>query len=246
MEKGIIATNVCLKIMKSKLVFQSFEETLKDTNLKNIVGDYSEVLIDSLIDDELLKEIPIVRTIINSFKFGINIKDRLFLRKIVSFLLPLTDVSEKNRKEIIESIDDSRKYRIRVGEKLLYIIDSCDDYEVAELISIVFRQYLEKNISYEEFLQVSSILKDMNMIDFETFIKSEGNISNDINDVGHLIHTGLYNIYYEPIYVNVADEDDRKTLIEGGNKYKSDVDGGIYVNISHTGEIILKIFKKIK
>ena len=81
------------------------------------------------------------------------------------------------------------------------------------------------------------------MVDFAYFIKNNGIISNDINDVGHLMHTGLYSIYYEQINVNVEDEHDKRTL-RGGSKYRSDVDGGVYVDLSHAATIILKIFSK--
>src|SRR5882757_4297819 len=106
---------------------EAFDTTLKDTNLHGVAIDFSEITIDSLLKDDLLKEIPIVKTLVSFAKLGVNIRDRLFLKKIISFMIELKDKSPSERSIMINKIDDSKEYRVKVGEKLLYIIDSCHD-----------------------------------------------------------------------------------------------------------------------
>ena len=57
-----------------------------------------------------------------------NIQDRLFLNKILTFLFHLKDTDAYQRQEMINDIDRSGIYQVRVGQKLLYIIDKCDDH----------------------------------------------------------------------------------------------------------------------
>lgn len=220
----------------------SFELTLTDSNLGNLGIDIAEIAIDSVLKDGLLKELPIIGTLTNLSKLGANIHDKLFLKKVLSFLNGLKDVSVENRKKMINDINESKKYRIKVGEKLLYIIDSCEDYEISELVSRVFKYYLENQISYEEFLKTSSVIKDMNKSDFDWFVKDKQSHYFDLNNVGDLMHTGLFELYYEQVDVVVEEETDRKTLLEGGKKYNTNVDGGMSVHLTRAGEIILEIF----
>jgi hypothetical protein len=228
--------------MEKDNIQNSFNITLTDSNLENLGIDISELAIDSVLQDGLLKDIPIVGTIINLSKFGANIHDRLFLKKLLSFLNKLESVPSEKRKELIQNIESSKKYRMKVGEKLLYIIDTCEDYEISELVGLLFKAFTEEKVSYDDFLKGASVLKKLSMSDFKWFIKERKSHYFNLDDVGDLISSGLFELHYEQVSVQVEDETDRKTLMEGGKKYKSDVDGGVSVYLSRAGEVILEIF----
>lgn len=197
-----------------------------------------------MLKDGLLKEIPIVNTIVELSKFSANIQDRLFLKKVLTFLNKLKDISADRRKEMIEKIDTSKEYRIKVGEKLLYIVDSCDDHEISELIGVLFKAYIEETIDYADFLKASSVLSKLNISDFKWFTRERERHNFDLNDVGDLISSGLFELYYEQLDVRVIDEDDYKMLRENPSaKYKAEVEGGgISVFLSRAGEVILEVF----
>lgn len=217
----------------------SFEVTLTDSNLQNLSTDVTEFAIDSVLDNGLLKEIPIVSTIASILKIGVNIHDRLFLKKLLSFLSPLRNIPISERKKMIENIDNSKKYRVRVGEKLLYLIDSCEDHEISELVGILFKAYIEGKIIYDDFIKTASVLKKLNKGDFDWFIKERKSYNFDLDDTGDLISSGLFELYYEPVDVSVEDQDDFKER----SKYKTSVDGGgVSASPSRAGEIILEVF----
>lgn len=88
-----------------KKISNSFEQTLKDSNLLNVSIGIAETLSDSMLDDGLLKDIPVIGTIVGLGKTSIKITDLLFLKKVISFLSELEDVSIKDRKEMIDKID---------------------------------------------------------------------------------------------------------------------------------------------
>lgn len=223
----------------------SFEVTLTDSNLQNLGTDIAELALDSVLNEGLLKEIPVVGTIVNLSKIGTNIHDRLFIKKILSFLSALKDVSLNERKKMIESIDNSKKYRVRVGEKLLYIIDSSEDYEISELVGLLFKAYLEGKITYDDFIKTASVLNRLNKSDFDWFVKERKNFNFYLDEVGDLVSSGLFELYYEPVEVSVADQDDYKALSAGSfaNRYKTRVDGGgVGASPSRAGEVILEVF----
>ena len=224
----------------------SFDLTLKDSDLQNLGTDIAEIAIDSVLKDGALKDLPIVGTLVSLSKVGANVHDRLFLKKIVCFLNPLRDVSAENRRLMIKNIDESKKYRIKVGEKLLYIIDKSDDYEKSELIGIVFKYFIEGNIEYDEFLEVASALNNLTIKDFKWFIKYKKYFNFSLDDIGSLIGSGLFNLHYEQIDVRVSEQEDHKFITNPHpDKYKADVEGGgVDADISRAGEIILEIFCK--
>lgn len=230
------------KFKQKNNIQDSFDLTLTNSNLQNLSIDIMELTIDSVLNEGLIKEIPILGTIANLSKFRANIHDRLFLKKILFFLNQLKDISADKRKKMIDNIDYSKKYRIKVGEKLLYIIDSCDDYEISELISIVFGAYIEEKITYDEFLKTASVLKNLDMNDFRWFVKERKYYYFNLGDIGDLINSGLFELSYEEINVEVSNRVDPVTKERNGEKFETDVDGGISVSLSCAGEIILEIF----
>jgi len=71
-------------------------------------------------------------------KASIGIKEIMFLKKIIYFISELKNISITKRYEMIDKIDTSGEFKTRVGEKLLYIIDKCEDHEKSQLIAILF------------------------------------------------------------------------------------------------------------
>ena len=89
-----------------------FEDTILNSDLSSVMANISESIIDSMTD------LPIVSLIRTTG----DIRDYLFLKKILSFLNGIKDIKSSTRKRMIAKIEKSEDYRHKVGEKLLYII----------------------------------------------------------------------------------------------------------------------------
>jgi len=76
---------------------QNFLDVISRSELPNIVKDLAEIPIDSKIPDKLLKEIPILRTILGIFSVGKSIKEFLFTKKLSIFLTELYKTKQKTR-----------------------------------------------------------------------------------------------------------------------------------------------------
>ena len=90
---------------------EDFKKSLfNDSN--EALSDYLEVGIDSFINDGILKDIPIVKTIVTVLKVGKNIHDRNLLKQTLTFINEfdknnISDEQLKNYKERVEN--DSKK-----------------------------------------------------------------------------------------------------------------------------------------
>jgi len=170
---------------------KSLEHTLKNSDLQDVTIGLAEVFTDSLMEDGIAKDIPIIGTVIGLGKASIGIKESMFLKKIIYFISEFKNISITKRYEMIDKIDTSGKFRTRVGEKLLYIIDKCEDHEKSQLIAILFSAFLSEKLSYEEFLRASHIVNQVMLEDLKRFVtcaweKEDGWIVRFEDREGHL------------------------------------------------------------
>ncbi len=226
-------------IQTSNLDIQnSFDKSLVGKPIFDVAIDISEVSIDNLINNEFIKNVPIVKTIAGFVQAGVNIHDRLFLKKLLTFLQKIYEIPECERKKMIDDIKTSSKYRIKVGEKLLYLLDSCDDYESSELLARLFSAALQGYINYDEFLKASHVIVKNQASTILNFAKTDNDVIDMYeNDVD--IETGLYVVHSEKISVDVRENDD----YDAGKDYVAEVgDGGLWASPSEAGSIIKKVF----
>ena len=210
-------------------------KTLLNSDIASVTQDLAEVSLDMILNDGILKDIPVISTIVGVGKTMATVRDQLFLKKIIYFISSINDIPQKERLEAIDRIDSSDEYRVKVGEKLLYILDRCEDHKTAEVIAILFGAFLKKEISYSDFLRSSSIVNNIFLDDLRNYVNKEQDYHFKIEDIGDLLNSGLYEIRMDPTEVSVEDQDDYKPE----SKYKARVDGGtLEANISGIGTII--------
>lgn len=172
-------------------VLESFDETIVDSDLSSIPADLLEQSIDAIMEDGILQSIPIVRTIVGAIKTAGNIQDRLFLNKILSFLFHLKDVDPRQRQEMINNIDRSGIYQVRVGQKLLYIIDKCDDHTKSAYVARIFKAFIQRHISYSEFLRTVYAINNISSEDLQAFLQIPYGQDLDSIDCFYYIQAGL-------------------------------------------------------
>ena len=219
----------------------TFDDSLRNTELPDAAIDVTEVSIDALIDNELLKQIPIVKIFLGVAQAGINIHDKLFLKKILSFLSNIDGIDPEERKQIISAIDGSKKYRLKVGEKLLYVIDSCADHEGAERVAKLFRAVLTKKITYEDYLEASSVIVRLSDRELRLFLNTY-KIGYMDDDARELTHTGLVFSDTEEVAVDLrkVPKDDWDDPEE---HYEADVSGGeVTIMPTSAGDTIYEVF----
>lgn len=154
---------------KVEKVSNSFTDTLKDSDL-HALGEFT---LDSLLEEGVLKEVPVIGTISGFTRTALNIQDRLFQKKLIHFLTELSNTDPKKRNRLITKIERDENYEIKVGEKLLYIIDKCDDHKSSKYIAKLFRAFLKEEISYSEFLKGATVIQNIFIEDLKYFLEKK-------------------------------------------------------------------------
>ena len=145
-------------------------ESVKSDSFKDLSIDIFEATMDSFLNEGLYKEVPIVSTIINMYNGIISIPDKLFIAKILGFLQGVRDINYDEREEIINKIFNSEDDKQRYGKKILYILESCEDDEIAKNIGVLFTRLLKEEITREEFFEIASILKKISQNKLDLFL----------------------------------------------------------------------------
>lgn len=136
----------------------NIQNSMIETLTSDLGGISSEILelgIDSLLKDGILKDIPIVSSIISVYNFGVSIRERFFIKKVIKFLYSLKDTTTEERVEFLNKHSEDKH---QLGEKLIVILDRLDDIYKATLIGNLFSNYLYENISLVTFQRLSQII----------------------------------------------------------------------------------------
>jgi hypothetical protein len=123
---------------------------------KDLAVDLAEFELGTLLDEGVLKEIPIIKSVIACRKTWTAIHDQLFLRKVAGFLLAcprLTDVEKETF--FREHLSDSKKAR-NLGDAIVLILDKLDDLEKPEMLAKVFAAFARGKIPCECFRRLAS------------------------------------------------------------------------------------------
>lgn len=208
---------------------EDFEKSLFNDS-KEILADYIEVGIDSFINDGVLKDIPIVNTIVTVLKVGKNIHDRNLLKQTLTFINEFNnnDISEEKISKYKESIEsDHRKCEEELGRVLL-LLNEFIDKEKSVMLSKLFKAYISKIIDWNEFCEYSEIIsrlfiQDINLLKsiYEKTITDTSRI-NDLFRVERLNSLGLIGLSMKSIMVygaNQSRQDSYLTINNNGKKF---------------------------
>jgi hypothetical protein len=203
--------------MNSTDISKSLEAAIVDPALQDSTSALAEAVLDSSMENGILRDIPLVGTIIGLGRAAVTIRDRLFLNKLRYLLAEIESVSAKDRENMISAINNSEDYSIKVGEKILYIIDRCEDHQAASLAGRIFRAFLEGSLDYDSFVRLAGIIDKLHHSTVLDFAKTDWE-EIDADEVTELIGTGL--IELNPMYIRVEDQTDwkrsEKYVVDGG------------------------------
>ncbi len=169
------------------------EKTL-NSDLMNISKDVLEVGIDSILEDGLLKDIPGLNILSSLAKVGLNIKDRLFIKKLLHFLYETQSIPLKERRKTIQAINDSDDFQTKVGEKLIFIIDKADEAIKAKILGQLFSLVLEEKLGYQMFLRCAESINKIFTTDLNWFLDKSHFEFNDRIERESLFNAGILKI----------------------------------------------------
>lgn len=148
-----------------KEIIQSFKQTIASDETIGLVKDYAELALDAVLNDGIVKEIPIFSTLISLYKIRSSLRDRHNFKKIAIFLNQLKDIPQAERQDFLGKLNEKDKYRESIFEKVLLMLERLDESQKAEFVGNLFRLYIMEVIDKNKFLRLSGIVERANLYD---------------------------------------------------------------------------------
>ena len=147
----------------------SMQQTIEYGNLE-FVDDIGEIMIDAVIKDGVLKDLPILGTIVGIGKCIKNVYDIRFAKKLIAFLIPIKDIPTDERVKAIQKWEQDENYRGKVGDTLLGMIERCDDTVKAVWLSQLFYELVLKRNYSRLFMRTEKTLSSLSVMDIQAFL----------------------------------------------------------------------------
>lgn len=154
--------------MNSNPLARSFRESLTEEVL-GCVTDFAEIGLDSVMEDNLLKEIPFLSTAVSIYRIGQSIRERNHIAKLAAFLDRINEGihSEEERKRYQEKFQENTKFRDQELEYILILIDRYINRDKAKLLATLYLAYLDEKIDWKRFAEFSEIIDRLLPADFD-------------------------------------------------------------------------------
>lgn len=130
-------------------------DTVTDQGAIDALSALGEAAFDSVVEDGLVRDIPIVGTVVGFARAGLALRDRLFLRKLTKFATRLQEIPEVDRQQFASDLKINPAQRAAVGDSLVILLDRLDDLAKPQLVGNAFAAYVRGQIGFPEFQRLA-------------------------------------------------------------------------------------------
>lgn len=135
-------------------------EELVETTM-DLAVDYSEIALDSIFDDSILEEVPIIKTIVSTYKIGKSIQERHFVKKLTIFLKEFHSgkIDEKKLQDFKQKFSTNNKYQSQVMEHITVFNDRFIDSQKSVILANLFSAYIEDKMDWTFYTELAHCLE---------------------------------------------------------------------------------------
>lgn len=141
-------------------------------NLVPVVEGAIEALVDGVIEDGLLKELPVVSSLVALGKVGFSIRDRLLTQKIEKFLSEVATLSWSERASAVHELAGTDGKQEKVGSLLLDMLDKADMEEKPRLLGKLFVALGRGEILSDDYLRMVAMINGVYVGDLQALAGS--------------------------------------------------------------------------
>lgn len=145
--------------MENSSLSISFSDSLKE-DVVSCVSEFAEMGLDAIMNDGILKDVPIVCTAVSLYKIGNSFKERYNIKKLIVFLNEFNNGIEnpKKRQAYREKFSANDGFRNQQIEYLLVLIDRYISYDKPLMLAKLYLAYLDDLIDWNDFSSYAEII----------------------------------------------------------------------------------------
>ncbi len=159
--------------------------------------DLTELGIDSIMEEGILSELPIAKTVLAFCKTGLAIKERNLMKQTIAFISGFNSnsISEEKKEKYRQKLCLDSQYAEEELGRVLILLDANVDSIKSVMLGRVYSSYVNGDMEWDRFCEYSEVVRRMFVSDFkllENSFRNNANISNaDKYKIGRLIALGL-------------------------------------------------------
>lgn len=152
-----------------------FSDSIFDKDIADECANLAGLSIDTVLDIATNTPIPIVSLLVGMGKIAQNIYDRNLLRQTIRFIASFNNGTlseEKLQKHRRQLEKDSHRFEDELG-RIVTILNSIIDTEKSEILAKLYRAYINEEIKWELFCELSDILSRMIISDIDFLLETK-------------------------------------------------------------------------
>lgn len=169
---------------------------LKSDVIVDLGKEYAELGIDSLIESNVLESIPFVSTTVGLYKAASSVRDQLFTEKVIRFLIHFSDLSDAERINMTERLNEDDKFAGKAGARLIEIIERMESENKPEVAAEFLKAFAREEIEFNVLRRLLVALERIPSFDIGelaafTTITPDQPVEMDEAFLGGLVNAGL-------------------------------------------------------
>lgn len=219
---------------------EQFNEIIKSKDLKDISLDLVEKVLDNEVTNEILKEVPILKSLVAARNIYNSYTDRIFIKKAMKVLLELTEISWEERIELTKELDDEEESG---AEKILMAIDRLETTYKCKVYGRLCRLKALGKLKYvDDFLRLTKLIQDSYLDDLFLVTDFKKGEKKEIHEGDYYPIISLGILYQEP--------SEQKPIERQypNNEYEPEITGGeieFNYRLSGLGETLLEHYYEL-
>jgi len=168
------------------------------------LGDLAEAGLDAAPFDQILDEIPVIKTLIGLHRTYRVIREGLYAKKLQDFFRAAAKSSGPSKMEREEALINfgGKDNRQRLGETLILLLDKADDMCKPKLHGYIIGYLLNGRLAYDEAMTLCAIvdriiLEDLNIL---ASISSPISISGDGAELSAIHRLQANGLLYQSVF----------------------------------------------
>lgn len=205
-------------------IINDLKKTLIYKDKYDLGQDILEISIDNVFENEIIKQIPVVKSLLTVGHVCNSIKQRANAKKFCEFLNELNSGSLSSEKLIshINKLNNDPKRLNEELERIIMIIDNQTNFKKTQILGRLYKAYILKDLNQDYFFELTDVLDRFFLSDLEV-LSNIYNISNlddnDLNKVslGRLDAIGLVYDYSKNYFTyenHIPGEETKSSMVE--------------------------------
>ena len=140
----------------------------------DLMLDYSELALDTFLDNETIKEIPVVKSIVGLYKGVLAIREIFLVKKLLVFLQDYHsgELSQSRKDEFLQKFNTEKSYKEAVIQQIIIMNDRYVHVEKSKILSKLFQAHVNDRITWEDFCYLSEYLDNLHTRAFKVLSES--------------------------------------------------------------------------